>query len=55
MSMRVLINSGWRDPQSLTGRERAATVGYAYADEPVPLRLDHILVRGPPAPAYPDA
>ncbi|MEO3976375.1 endonuclease/exonuclease/phosphatase family protein [Streptomyces sp. CAU 1734] len=48
----ALINSGWTDPRARTGQERAATVGYAYANEPVPLRLDHILVRGLPADAY---
>lgn len=51
-AIQVLINSGWADPQSLTGEDRAATVGYAYANEPVPLRLDHIFIRGLPATVY---
>ncbi|MFI1013399.1 endonuclease/exonuclease/phosphatase family protein [Streptomyces sp. NPDC020965] len=51
-AVRVLVNSGWVDPQSVTGESRAATVGYAYANEPVPLRLDHILTRGLAVAAY---
>ncbi|WP_411142328.1 endonuclease/exonuclease/phosphatase family protein [Streptomyces sp. x-80] len=42
-ALRVLLNSGWIDPQTLVSEARAATVGYWYANEPVPLHLDHIL------------
>ncbi|KMS73872.1 endonuclease/exonuclease/phosphatase [Streptomyces regensis] len=45
-AIHVLHHAGWHDPQRFTGRARAATVGYAYENEPVPLRLDHILTRG---------
>ncbi|MEO3975812.1 endonuclease/exonuclease/phosphatase family protein [Streptomyces sp. CAU 1734] len=51
-AVRVLIESGWTDPQTLTGQERSATVGHAYANEPVPLRLDHILTRDLPTHSY---
>ncbi|WP_280883334.1 endonuclease/exonuclease/phosphatase family protein [Streptomyces pseudovenezuelae] len=42
----VLTESGWQDPDTLLSTPRAATVGYYYANEPVPLRLDHILTAG---------
>ncbi|SFD42787.1 endonuclease/exonuclease/phosphatase family protein [Streptomyces aidingensis] len=45
-ALRVLLNAGWTDPQTRVDRSRAATVGYWYANEPVPLRLDHILTTG---------
>ncbi|KOT52713.1 endonuclease/exonuclease/phosphatase [Streptomyces rimosus subsp. rimosus] len=45
-AVQVLLNSGWQDPQELTGTKRAATVGYWYANEPVPWCLDYALVRG---------
>lgn len=49
---KVLLNSGWIEPESLTGRRRKATVGYYYRNERVPWRLDHILVRGLPVSSY---
>ncbi|MFD9715677.1 endonuclease/exonuclease/phosphatase family protein [Streptomyces sp. NPDC059076] len=49
-ALAVLVNAGWIDPQSLTGRARAATVGHG--GEGIPLRLDHILVRGLPVESY---
>ncbi|MEU9270043.1 endonuclease/exonuclease/phosphatase family protein [Streptomyces sp. NPDC048251] len=45
-AVQVLLESGWQDPQAATGRPRAATVGYFYRNEPVPLRLDHALAYG---------
>lgn len=54
-ALQVLLHSGWTDPQSLIGEWRAPTVGHGGVDEgeePVPLRLDHILVRGLPVTAY---
>ncbi|UIX34272.1 hypothetical protein [Streptomyces sp. GQFP] len=48
----MLLSSGWQDPEMLTGRPRSETVGYYYANEPVPLRLDHILVHGLPVHDY---
>ncbi|MEO3972471.1 endonuclease/exonuclease/phosphatase family protein [Streptomyces sp. CAU 1734] len=51
-AVRVLLASGWTDPQTFTRHPRTPTVGYAYANEPVPLRLDHILVRDLPVTAY---
>ncbi|WP_026151107.1 endonuclease/exonuclease/phosphatase family protein [Streptomyces prunicolor] len=45
-AIQVLLESGWQDPETLTGRPRDATVGYFYANEPVPLRLDHLLTYG---------
>ncbi|MFF3277292.1 endonuclease/exonuclease/phosphatase family protein [Streptomyces chrestomyceticus] len=45
-AVRMMLQSGWHDPQDLTGVRRAATVGYWYANEPVPWCLDYALVRG---------
>lgn len=45
-AIQVLLASGWQDPENITKVPRAATVGYYYANERVPLCLDHILVRG---------
>ncbi|WP_254648623.1 endonuclease/exonuclease/phosphatase family protein [Streptomyces sp. GbtcB6] len=45
-AMQVLLESGWQDPETITGTRRAATVGYYYRNEPVPLSLDHALVYG---------
>ncbi|MEU3973411.1 endonuclease/exonuclease/phosphatase family protein [Streptomyces bacillaris] len=51
-ALQVLLNSGWSDPQELTGEERAATVGYFYPNEPVPWSLDYGLVSGLKVTAY---
>ncbi|GAQ54836.1 endonuclease/exonuclease/phosphatase family protein [Streptomyces acidiscabies] len=40
----LLLAAGWQDPETLTGRPRAASVGHFYDNEPVPMRFDHILV-----------
>ncbi|MEU4659505.1 endonuclease/exonuclease/phosphatase family protein [Streptomyces sp. NPDC023723] len=48
----VLLNSGWGDPQVLTGEKRAPTVGYFYPNEPVPWCLDYGLVAGLQVTAY---
>ncbi|WP_239471467.1 endonuclease/exonuclease/phosphatase family protein [Streptomyces sp. NEAU-S7GS2] len=45
-AMQVLLDSGWEDPEALTGQPRGATVGHFDDSEPEPLRLDHILVQG---------
>jgi len=45
-ALQVLLKSGWVHPEVHTGKPRDATVGYFYENEPVPLRLDHILVHG---------
>ncbi|MGW0332268.1 endonuclease/exonuclease/phosphatase family protein [Streptomyces sp. NPDC003011] len=45
-AVQLLLEAGWQDPETLTGTPRAATVGYYYRNEPVPLRLDHALVYG---------
>lgn len=45
-AVQVLLESGWQDPETITGTPRDATVGYYYRNEPVPLRLDHALVFG---------
>ncbi|MEW1551598.1 endonuclease/exonuclease/phosphatase family protein [Streptomyces tsukubensis] len=45
-AIQVLLNSGWADPQTTTKEHRDATVGYWWDNEQVPLRLDHVLVRG---------
>ncbi|NUQ95055.1 MAG: hypothetical protein HOY79_00340 [Streptomyces sp.] len=44
---RLLLNSGWRDPQTAVSELREPTVGYWYDNERVPLRLDQALVTGP--------
>jgi endonuclease/exonuclease/phosphatase family metal-dependent hydrolase len=36
-ALRALLGAGWTDPQTLVGEPRAATVGYWYENEPVPL------------------
>ena len=51
-ALRVLIESGWQDPQTLTGQRRAPTVGYYYPNEPVYWCLDHALLKGMPASEY---
>ncbi|MFF8958699.1 endonuclease/exonuclease/phosphatase family protein [Streptomyces sp. NPDC014894] len=51
-AMRALLNSGWTDPQALTGEPRDATVGFKWENEPVPLSLDHILIHGLGATSY---
>lgn len=43
---RLLLKSGWCDPQNDVSEEREATVGYWYDNEKVPLRLDQIMVTG---------
>ncbi|MFK0143409.1 endonuclease/exonuclease/phosphatase family protein [Streptomyces murinus] len=43
-ALQIMYQSGWQDPETLTGKPRAATVGYAYDNERVPWSLDHILV-----------
>ncbi|MEV6565927.1 endonuclease/exonuclease/phosphatase family protein [Streptomyces kronopolitis] len=48
----ALLNSGWQDPQTLTGVRRAPTVGYFYPNEPVPWCLDYCLVNGMAVTAY---
>ncbi|WP_346075857.1 MULTISPECIES: endonuclease/exonuclease/phosphatase family protein [Actinomycetes] len=45
-AVQVLLKSGWRDPQTDFGDPEAASVGYAYSNEPVPWRLDYALVSG---------
>ncbi|MEU6663808.1 endonuclease/exonuclease/phosphatase family protein [Streptomyces sp. NPDC046821] len=45
-AVQVLIKSGWKDPELLTGEKRAAIVGYFYPNEPVPWSLDYGLVSG---------
>ncbi|MFD3422436.1 endonuclease/exonuclease/phosphatase family protein [Streptomyces decoyicus] len=45
-AVRVLLASGWQDPQKLVSKKRAPTVGYYYPNEPVPWCLDYALVRG---------
>ncbi|MER6913340.1 endonuclease/exonuclease/phosphatase family protein [Streptomyces sp. NPDC000594] len=45
-AIQILQNAGWTDPQTTTKEPRDATVGYWWENEQVPLRLDHILVRG---------
>ncbi|MFE6737536.1 endonuclease/exonuclease/phosphatase family protein [Streptomyces tubercidicus] len=42
----ALLRSGWQDPQTVTGVQRAPTVGYFYPTEPVPWCLDYALVNG---------
>ncbi|KUN02090.1 hypothetical protein AQI95_28855 [Streptomyces yokosukanensis] len=44
---RLLLESGWRDPQADVRQLREPTVGYWYENERVPLRLDQALVTGP--------
>jgi len=51
-ALRVLMGSGWTNPQGLIQPPRAATVGYYYANEPQLLHLDHILYQGMTATAY---
>lgn len=43
---RLLLDSGWLDPQNYVREQREPTVGYWYDNEKVPLRLDQILVTG---------
>ncbi|WP_050512034.1 endonuclease/exonuclease/phosphatase family protein [Streptomyces rimosus] len=46
-ALNVLYAAGWTDPQDLLpDYPRQATVGHRYANEPTPLRLDHILYAG---------
>ncbi|SFD61555.1 endonuclease/exonuclease/phosphatase family protein [Streptomyces aidingensis] len=45
-ALRVLLNSGWTDPQTVVREPRKATVGYWYKNEPTPLHLDHALTAG---------
>ncbi|MFF0630301.1 endonuclease/exonuclease/phosphatase family protein [Streptomyces sp. NPDC004296] len=51
-ALNVLLNSGWQDPQVLTGGRRAPTVGYFYPTEPVPWCLDYALVNGMDVASY---
>ncbi|EOT04740.1 endonuclease/exonuclease/phosphatase [Streptomyces noursei PD-1] len=51
-ALQLLLNSGWQDPQTLTGVQRAPTVGYAYPDEPVEWCLDYALVHGMTVTSY---
>ncbi|WP_261399363.1 endonuclease/exonuclease/phosphatase family protein [Streptomyces misionensis] len=46
--VKVLLNSGWQDPQTLTGKARTATVGYWWDNEKKqdPWSLDYILTSG---------
>lgn len=44
---RMLLDSGWRDPQTEVAKERGATTGYWWANEKVPMRIDQALVTGP--------
>ncbi|MEU6460307.1 endonuclease/exonuclease/phosphatase family protein [Streptomyces sp. NPDC046976] len=45
-AVQVLFQSGWTDPQTVIGDPEAASVGYKYDNEKVPLRLDYTLVSG---------
>ncbi|BDH15338.1 hypothetical protein HOK021_65170 [Streptomyces hygroscopicus] len=51
-ALQVLLRSGWQDPQTLTGEQRAPTVGYFYPTEPVPWCLDYTLVNGMHVTSY---
>ncbi|AQU71412.1 hypothetical protein BBN63_32880 [Streptomyces niveus] len=51
-AMKVLLNSGWQDPADVLGISREPTVGYYYANERVPLHLDHVLTAGVIPVAY---
>ncbi|WP_416971631.1 endonuclease/exonuclease/phosphatase family protein [Streptomyces sp. 4F14] len=51
-AFQVLLNSGWQNPETLTGQPRTATVGHYYANEPTPMRLDHALVHNLTVHAY---
>ncbi|MFD0501535.1 endonuclease/exonuclease/phosphatase family protein [Streptomyces rhizosphaericus] len=42
-ALQALLNSGWQDPQTITGVRRAPTVGYFYPNEPVLWSLDYVL------------
>jgi exonuclease III len=42
----MLLASGWRDPQRDVDEERAATTGYWWQNELVPMRIDQALVTG---------
>lgn len=42
----MLLASGWRDPQHDVDQERAATTGYWWKNELVPMRIDQALVTG---------
>ncbi|MEO3976848.1 endonuclease/exonuclease/phosphatase family protein [Streptomyces sp. CAU 1734] len=43
---RLLLNSGWRDPQGDVPAVREPTTGYWYDNEQVPMRLDQAFVTG---------
>ncbi|MEE4543686.1 endonuclease/exonuclease/phosphatase family protein [Streptomyces sp. V4-01] len=45
-AVRVLLNSGWKDPHTVLGVPRPPTVGHYYANERVPWRLDYALLSG---------
>ncbi|WP_416484280.1 endonuclease/exonuclease/phosphatase family protein [Streptomyces sp. CL12] len=51
-AVRVLLNSGWQDPQTHTGILRGATVGYYYDNEPVEWCIDYGLLSGMKATSY---
>lgn len=51
-ALQVLLASGWQDPQALTDERRTPTVGYFYANEPVPWCLDYALVNGMDVTSY---
>lgn len=42
----MLLASGWRDPQCAVDAERAATTGYWWDNERVPMRIDQALITG---------
>ncbi|QKW08028.1 endonuclease/exonuclease/phosphatase family protein [Streptomyces sp. NA04227] len=51
-AVRVLLNSGWQDPETLTDTPKTHTVGDYWANEPPKYRLDHILTRGLAVKSY---
>lgn len=51
-ALQVLGNSGWIDPQTLTGKKRDATVGYFYANEAGLWCVDYGFVSGLNATSY---
>ncbi|SFD60345.1 MULTISPECIES: endonuclease/exonuclease/phosphatase family protein [Streptomyces] len=45
-ALRVLLNSGWIDPQTVVRQARKPTVGHYPTDSAQPSRIDHALVTG---------
>lgn len=45
-AVRVLLESGWTDPERALGIRRRPSVGYYYPNEPMPWSLDYVLTAG---------